>query len=76
MDAHDFKDKHKERKHKSKKREHHGESDDRRKHKKRKDKGAVVRVVDDDLDGEDMWVEKNVDMDGEEVRNVHVFEMV
>ena len=69
MDGHDLKkDKHKERKHKSKKREHHGESDDRRKHKKRKDKEAVVRVVDDDLDGEDMWVEKNVDMDGEEVR--------
>ncbi|KAI0279233.1 CwfJ C-terminus 1-domain-containing protein-like protein [Russula aff. rugulosa BPL654] len=58
-------DKHKERKHKSKKREHHGESDDRRKHKKRKEKEAVVRVVDDDLDGEDMWVEKNIDRDGE-----------
>ena len=66
MDSHD-KGKHKERKHKSKKREHHGELDDRRKHKKRKDKEAVVRVVDDDLEGEDMWVEKNIDMDGEEV---------
>jgi hypothetical protein len=76
MDSHDLKDKHKERKHKSKKREHHGESDDRRKHKKRKDKGAVVRVVDDDLDGEDMWVEKNIDMDGEKARKVYVFEMV
>ncbi|KAF8500903.1 CwfJ C-terminus 1-domain-containing protein-like protein [Russula emetica] len=65
MDSHDLKDKHKERKHKSKKREHHGESDDRRKHKKRKEKVAVVRVVDDDLDGEDMWVEKNIDRDGE-----------
>jgi hypothetical protein len=69
-------DKHKERKHKSKKREHHGESDDRRKHKKRKEKEAVVRVVDDDLDGEDMWVEKNIDRDGEKVSKVHVFEMV
>lgn len=75
MDSHDLKDKHKERKHKSKKREHHGESDDRRKHKKRKEKGAVVRVVDDDLDGEDMWVEKNIDMDGEKASKVHVFEM-
>ncbi|KAN0123487.1 Protein similar to CwfJ C-terminus 1 domain containing protein [Russula decolorans] len=65
MDTHDWKDKHKERKHKSKKREHHGESDERRKHKKRKEKEAVVRVVDDDLDGEDMWVEKNIDRDGE-----------
>ena len=72
MDSHDLKDKHKERKHKSKKREHHGESDDRRKHKKRKEK--VVRVVDDDLDGEDMWVEKNIDRDGEKASKVHVFE--
>ncbi len=73
MDSHDLKDKHKERKHKSKKREHHGESDDRRKHKKRKEKEAIVRVVDDDLDGEDMWVEKNIDMDGEKASKVHVF---
>ena len=68
-------DKHKERKHKSKKREHHGESDDKRKHKKRKEKGPVVRVVDDDLDGEDMWVEKNIDRDGEKASKVHAFEM-
>jgi hypothetical protein len=68
MDGHNLKDKHKERKHRSKKREHHGESDDSRKHKKRKDKEALVRVVDDDLEGQDMWVEKNIDMDGEEVR--------
>jgi hypothetical protein len=65
-------DKHKERKHKSKKREHHGESDDRRKHKKRKEKESVVRVVDDDLDGEDMWVEKNIDKDGEKASKVHI----
>lgn len=75
MDGHDLKNKHKERKHKSKKREHHGDSDDRRKHKKRKEKEAIVRVVDDDLDGEDMWVEKNIDKDGEKVSKVHVFEM-
>lgn len=75
MDSHDLKDKDKERKHKSKKREHHGESDDRRKHKKRKEKEAVIRVVDDDLDGEDMWVEKNIDEDGEKASEVHVLEM-
>jgi hypothetical protein len=68
MDAHNLKDKDKDRKHKSKKRDRHGDADDRRKHKKRKEKEAVVRVVDDDLDGEDMWVEKNIDMDGEKVR--------
>jgi hypothetical protein len=26
-----------------------------------------MHVVDDDVDDEDMWVEKNVDMDGEKV---------
>jgi hypothetical protein len=74
MDSHDLKDKHKERKHKSKKREHHGESDNRRKHKKHKVKDADIRVVDDDLDG-DMWVEKNIDMDGEKVREVYLSKM-
>ena len=71
MDSHSLKDKDKDHKHKSKKRSRHGhgDADDKRKHKKRKDKEAVVRVVDDDLDGEDMWVEKNVDMDGEKARN-------
>jgi hypothetical protein len=64
----------KERKHKSKKRDRHGDADDKRKHKKRKEKEAVIRVVDDDLD-EDMWVEKNIDMDGEKVREVHIFEI-
>jgi len=63
MDSHSLKDKDKDRKHKSKKRDRH-DADDKRKHKKRKEKDAVVRVVDDDLDGDDMWVEKNIDMDG------------
>jgi hypothetical protein len=63
MDSHSLKDKDKDRKHKSKKRDRH-DTDDKRKYKKRKEKEAVVRVVDDDLDGDDMWVEKNVDMDG------------
>ncbi len=72
----DLKDKHKERKHKSKKREHPGELDGRKKHKKHKEKVAVVRVVDDDLDGEDMWVEKNIDTDRDKASKVHVFEMV
>ena len=71
MDGHDLK---KERKHRSKKREHRGELDDRRKHKKHKDKEAVVRVVDDDLDGQDMWVEKNIDLDGDEVREFRFLE--
>jgi hypothetical protein len=64
MDSHSLKDKDKDRKHKLKKRDRH-DTDDKRKHKKRKEKDAVVRVVDDDIDGDDMWVEKNVDMDGD-----------
>jgi hypothetical protein len=71
MDVHNIKDK--ERKHKSKKRERHGDANDKRKHKKRKEKEAVVRVVDDDLDGEDMWVEKNIDTVGEKVRKALVY---
>jgi hypothetical protein len=66
MDSHNLKDKDKDRKHKSKKRDRH-DADDKRKHKKRKEKEAVVRVVDDDLDGDDMWVEKNVDIDEKKV---------
>ena len=35
--------------------------------KKSSKKEDHLRVVDDDVDDEDMWVEKNVDMDGEKV---------
>ncbi|KAG6845123.1 hypothetical protein H0H87_000550 [Tephrocybe sp. NHM501043] len=51
---------------KSKKRKH---DDEGRKHKHRKkDKSGVhVRIVDDDPDDDDMWVEKNIDMDGEKI---------
>ncbi|KAF7297774.1 Complexed with Cdc5 protein cwf19 [Mycena kentingensis (nom. inval.)] len=56
--------KHKRSKHdperKSKKRSKH-DDDGGRKHKKSK----KLRIVDDDPDDEDMWVEKNIDMDGE-----------
>ncbi len=71
------------RKHKSKRKEHkdpdrhskkrHKDRDEdgnRRHHKKKKRESEAktdgVRVVDDD-DGDDMWVEKNIDMDGERV---------
>ena len=50
--------------HKSKKRHRHERDEDGHKSKKRKSK---VEVVDDDPE-EDMWVEKNIDMDGEYVR--------
>lgn len=51
---------------KSKKRHKHDHDGEGSSHKrKRKDK---VNVLDEDMDGDDMWVEKNIDMDGERVR--------
>ncbi|KAI0057848.1 hypothetical protein BV25DRAFT_1841423 [Artomyces pyxidatus] len=50
--------------HSSKKRHRHADADEKRKHKKRKDK-SEVKVLDDDPNDEDAWVEKNIDMDGE-----------
>lgn len=51
---------------KSKKRRKH--DDEGRKHKhRRKGSGSGLRVVDDDVNDDDMWVEKNIDMDGERV---------
>nr|GAT50631.1 complexed with Cdc5 protein cwf19 [Mycena chlorophos] len=46
---------------KSKKRSKHDDGDGERKHKKSK----KLRIVDDDPNDDDMWVEKNIDMDGE-----------
>ena len=57
-----------DREHKSKKRNKHVDDDKRERKRKRKD-GDKLRVVDDDPD-EDMWVEKNIDMDGEKVRSL------
>ena len=38
----------------------------KRKHR-RKGSGDNVQIVDDDPNDDDMWVEKNIDMDGEKV---------
>ncbi|KAJ6584817.1 CwfJ C-terminus 1-domain-containing protein-like protein [Mycena capillaripes] len=46
---------------KSKKRSKHADEDSPRKHKKSK----KLKIVDDDPDDDDLWVEKNIDMDGE-----------
>lgn len=55
---------------KSKKRTKHEDDTERKHRKKRKHetKDSGSRVVDDDVDDEDMWVEKNIDMEGEKVR--------
>lgn len=57
--------------HKSSKRHksHKGESG-----KRRNEKGTEsTRVVDDDANDDDMWVESNIDMDGERVRTTSAY---
>ncbi|KZT28863.1 hypothetical protein NEOLEDRAFT_1129124 [Neolentinus lepideus HHB14362 ss-1] len=51
--------------HKSKKR-HRDEDDLERKKSKRKEKGSKMKIVDEDVDDDDMWMEKNIDMEGEQ----------
>ena len=63
-----FKSKHK----RSHDKGHDSSSRKRAKHKHHSKKSSKknedhLRVVDDDVNDEDMWVEKNVDMDGEKV---------
>ena len=54
---------HKKKRHRSDKEASSGSS-------KRKDRHGhkATRIVDDDVDDEDMWTEMNIDMDGEKVR--------
>ncbi|KAG6903266.1 hypothetical protein C0995_000161 [Termitomyces sp. Mi166 len=53
---------------KSKKRRKHDDHGGKHKHRKKDDKSDHnVHIVDDDPDDDDMWVEKNIDMDGEKV---------
>ncbi|KAH8114621.1 CwfJ C-terminus 1-domain-containing protein-like protein [Phellopilus nigrolimitatus] len=59
-------DKDKDGEHKSKKRSKHDKDDDRHRdeHRPKKRHDKKVKIIDDDPD-EAMWVEKNIDMDGE-----------
>ncbi|KAF8644514.1 hypothetical protein AX16_008391 [Volvariella volvacea WC 439] len=63
----DSEDEHK--KHKHKKKDKHRDRDRSRSRERRKDKSksssSHVKIVDDDPNDDDMWVEKNIDMDGE-----------
>jgi hypothetical protein len=56
------------------KRKHKHESDtassskkSKKEHKKKRKDESKTRIVDDDPNDEDLWVEKNIDMDGERV---------
>ncbi|KAF9464145.1 CwfJ C-terminus 1-domain-containing protein-like protein [Collybia nuda] len=51
---------------KSKKRRKHDDTGRKHKHRK-KGSDSNLRIVDDDVNDDDMWVEKNIDMDGERV---------
>lgn len=55
--------------HKKKKRHHKSEGESKSSSKKR-DKHQAVKVVDDDVDDDEMWVERNIDVDGQHVRLV------
>ena len=55
------------REHKSK-RKHKSDKESSSRKRSRKDTEDHLHVVDDDVNDEDMWVEKNIDMDGEVVR--------
>lgn len=55
---------------KNKKRHKH-DDEGRSKKRKRSDKDhGKLHITDDDPDEDDMWVEKNIDMDGERVRHL------
>lgn len=61
------KKRHREDDHESKSKKHSRHDKDRESKKKNKsEKSKKVRVIDDDAD-EDVWIEKNIDMDGENV---------
>ncbi|KAG6897766.1 hypothetical protein C0992_011435 [Termitomyces sp. T32_za158] len=50
---------------KSKKRRKHDDHGGKHKHRKKDKSDHNIHIVDDDPDDDDMWVEKNIDMDGE-----------
>lgn len=57
-----------DREHKSKRRHRDKADKESSRKRSRKDDGGHLHIVDDDANDEDMWVEKNIDMDGEKVR--------
>jgi hypothetical protein len=61
------KSKHFSDKDKSKKRHKHGDHDKDHDRKRKRKEESSLHVVDDDVDDGDMWVEKNIDMDGTKV---------
>lgn len=52
---------------KSKKRRKHDDEGGKKYKHRRKGSDSKLQIVDDDPNDDDMWVEKNIDMDGERV---------
>lgn len=59
-----------EREYKSKRKHKHDKESGSSRKRSRKDDGDKLHIVDDDTNDEDMWVEKNIDMEGEVVRGL------
>ncbi|KAG6819995.1 hypothetical protein H0H93_006698 [Arthromyces matolae] len=57
---------------KSKKRRKHDDNTREHKHRKKEKTDRNLRIVDDDPDDDDMWVEKNIDMEGEKVLTTEI----
>lgn len=58
-----------DREHKSKRR-HKSDKEGSSRKRSRKDDAEHLHIVDDDVNDDDMWVEKNIDMEGEVVRGL------
>lgn len=58
---------------KSKKRHKRDGHESSRKHKRKDNEPGKLHITDDDPYDEDMWVEKNIDMDGEKVSALSIF---
>jgi hypothetical protein len=66
--------KHKRSRDKDRDNEHRTKKKSKSEHKshKRKSRTDAVHITDDDANDDDMWVEKNIDNDGERVSTCHI----
>ena len=74
--SHHSREKDSERKHKKRRKDDDNDEGSRKTKHRKKDSGRKLKIVDDNPDDEDMWVEKNIDMDGERVSQVPNFVLV
>lgn len=65
--THRSREKDSERKHRKRRKDDDNDEGSRKTKHRKKDSGRKLKIVDDNPDDEDMWVEKNIDMDGERV---------